>query len=91
MSQRNSLKFGNNNEFMAFVARNVDVKNKQVFVDESYPDAKPIAEVLAAIGESGYVGGFDDNEEFNQSLEAINSAEILNNTKLSVEVSNKNY
>jgi hypothetical protein len=48
MNQKNSIKFGNNNEFMAFVARNVDTSNKQVFVDASiYPDAKPIAEVLS--------------------------------------------
>jgi hypothetical protein len=50
MNQRNSLKFGNNNEFMAFVARKVDATNKQVFVDVSnnqYPEAKPISELMA--------------------------------------------
>ncbi len=47
MNQRNSLKFGNNNEFMAFVARQVDTKNKQVFTEELAPEARPIGEIMA--------------------------------------------
>ena len=88
MNQRNSLKFGNNNEFMAFVARKVDATNKQVFVDSNqYPDAKPISELMAQIKDN-FVGGSDDNEDIIQSLDAINMAEILNNRKISVSVSN---
>ena len=91
MNQKNSLKFGNNNEFMAFVARKVDTSNKQVFVDESlYPEAKPIAEVLSLI-QGPFVAGSDDSEDMLQSLEAIKTAEILNNRKISVSVSNSNF
>jgi len=87
MDSKNSLKFGNNNEFMAFVARQVDSSNKQVFVQESFPDAKPISELLAQM-QSPILGGSDDFEEVQNSLEAIKSAEILNNKRISVSVSN---
>jgi len=89
MNQRNSLKFGNNNEFMAFVARNVDSSNKQVFYQESYPDARPISDLLAQM--YGYNAGSDDNEDMLESLDALKSAEILNNKKISVSTSNQNY
>jgi len=52
-----------------------------------YPDAKPISELLAQM-QDHYLGGNDDTDDMLQSLEAIRSAEILNNKKISVTVSN---
>lgn len=66
MNQRNSLKFGNNNEFMAFVARKVDATNKQVFVDNTqnqYPEARPISDLMAQMQYGSFVGGSDDNDD----------------------------
>lgn len=78
LSQKSSVKFDNNDDFIKLDKRTFDNANVQINSElrfSEYPEARPIGEIMAQIG-GEWLGGSDDQDDVFQTLASVKSAEI---------------
>lgn len=78
LSQKASVKFDSNDDFIKLDKRTFDNANVQINSElrfSDYPEARPIGEIMAQIG-GEWLGGSDDQDDVAQTLASVKSAEI---------------